>query len=118
LERLLIEDVVDEPLGVLSDIAEINPLRSMKKGKEAVYIEMANLPTSGSFPTDWATRSFSGGMKFKNGDTIMARITPCLENGKTAYINFLGEDEIAFGSTEYIVIAPKSCTPGKAGGLR
>ena len=68
---------------------------------------MANLPTRGSFPTNWVTRPFSGGMKFKNGDTIMARITPCLENGKTAYINFLGENEIAFGSTEYIVIAPK-----------
>ena len=106
-ERLLIEDAAGEPLGVLSDIAEINPLRSLQKGKEAVYIEMANLPTSGSFPDDWVTRPFSGGMKFRNGDTIMARITPCLENGKIAYISFLREDEIAFGSTEYIVIAPK-----------
>ena len=88
-------------------MAEINPLRSLRKGEEAVYIEMANLPTRGSFPTNWAVRSFSGGMKFRNGDTIMARITPCLENGKTAFINFLGEEEIAFGSTEYIVIAPK-----------
>ena len=107
-ERLLIEGVRDEPLGMLSNIAEINPLRSIQKGKEAVYIEMANLPTNGSFPTNWAVRAFSGGMKFKNGDTIMARITPCLENGKTAYIDFLEEDEIAFGSTEYIVIAPKA----------
>jgi len=106
-ERLIIEDALDEPLGVLSDIAVINPLRPLQKGKEARYIEMANLPTSGSFPSNWTKRAFSGGMKFKNGDTIMARITPCLENGKTAYINFLGADEIAFGSTEYIVIAPK-----------
>ena len=44
-------------------------------------------------------------MKFRNGDTIMARITPCLENGKTAYINFLDENEVAFGSTEYIVLS-------------
>lgn len=106
-ERLLIEESVCEPIGLLSDIAEINPVRSIPKGKEAVYVEMANLPTKGSFPTDWTKRSFTGGMKFKNGDTIMARITPCLENGKTAYINFLGYDEVAFGSTEYIVIAPK-----------
>jgi type I restriction enzyme S subunit len=46
-------------------------------------------------------------MKFQNGDTIMARITPCLENGKTAYINFLDENEVAFGSTEYIVLSAK-----------
>ena len=46
-------------------------------------------------------------MKFQNGDTIMARITPCLENGKTAYINFLYPNEIAFGSTEYIVLSAK-----------
>ncbi|GHU06126.1 hypothetical protein FACS1894158_11630 [Betaproteobacteria bacterium] len=106
-DRLFIEESAGEPLGMLSDIAEINPLRSISKGEEALYIEMANLPTSGSFPVNWTTRPFSGGMKFQNGDTIMARITPCLENGKTAYINFLGEDEVAFGSTEYIVIAPK-----------
>ena len=106
-EWLLIEEATNEPLGILSDIAEINPPRTLKKGEEARYIEMANLPTSGSFPNDWTMRPFSGGMRFKNGDTIMARITPCLENGKTAYINFLGDDEIAYGSTEYIVISPK-----------
>jgi type I restriction enzyme S subunit len=106
-EQLIIKDSVSEPLGLLSDIAEINPLRTIKKGSEAIYIEMSNLPTKGSFPTNWVLRAFSGGMKFKNGDTIIARITPCLENGKTAYINFLNGDEIAFGSTEYIVLAPK-----------
>jgi type I restriction enzyme S subunit len=105
--RILVEKTIDEPLGVLSDIAEINPTRSLQKGKEALYVEMANLPTRGSFPTNWAMRSFSGGMKFRNGDTIMARITPCLENGKAAFVNFLSGSEVAFGSTEYIVIAPK-----------
>ena len=106
-EQLIIDEAINEPLSVLSDIADINPPRPLKKGAEAVYIEMANLPTSSSFPVDWTIRTFSGGMRFKNGDTIMARITPCLENGKTAYINFLGDDEIAYGSTEYIVISPK-----------
>ena len=106
-ERFLINDSADEPIGVLSDIAEINPLRSLFRGQETVYVEMANLPTRGSFPTDWTMRPFSGGMKFTNGDTIMARITPCLENGKTAYINFLEEGTVAFGSTEYIVITAK-----------
>ena len=91
----------------LSSFANINPLRRLSQGTEARYIEMAALPTKGSFPIDWAYKPFGGGMKFTNGDTIMARITPCLENGKTAYIDFLDNEEIAFGSTEYIVISAK-----------
>ena len=50
---------------------------------------------------------FTGGSKFRNGDTIMARITPCLENGKTAYVNCLNNNEVAFGSTEFIVARAK-----------
>ena len=46
---------------------------------------------------------YKGGTKFRNGDTIMARITPCLENGKTAKVNVLEKNEVGFGSTEYIV---------------
>lgn len=93
--------------GKLGDIAEINPLRSIKKGAIVAYLDMSNMPTNGPFPKEWVQREFSSGMKFKNGDTVMARITPCLENGKTAYVNFLTHDEIAWGSTEYIVLAPK-----------
>ena len=50
---------------------------------------------------------FNGGTKFRNGDTIMARITPCLENGKTAKVAILDDGEIGFGSTEYIVFRAK-----------
>lgn len=91
---------------ILNDYAFINPPRSLSKGTTARYIDMSSLPTKGSFPTNWEQKAYNGGMKFQNGDTIMARITPCLENGKTAYINFLDEAEIAFGSTEYIVLSP------------
>ena len=91
----------------LSDIANINPKRTVSKNTKARYIEMSNLPTKGSFPCGWEYKEFSGGMKFMNGDTLMARITPCLENGKVAFINFLNNGEIAFGSTEYIVISSK-----------
>jgi len=94
--------------GKLGDIAEINPLRSIKKGTIATYLDMANMPTSGPFPISWIQREFTSGIKFKNGDTIIARITPCLENGKTAYVNFLRDNEIGWGSTEYIVLSPKS----------
>ena len=90
---------------LLSDYALINPPRTITKGREARCIDMSSLPTKGTFPSDWTFKKYNGGMKFQNGDTIMARITPCLENGKTAYINFLDENEIAFGSTEYIVLS-------------
>ena len=91
----------------LSEIATLNPKRTITKGTLARSIEMAQLPTSGSFPAGWDMKEYNGGMKFQNGDTLMARITPCLENGKVAYVNFLEENEVAFGSTEYIVIASK-----------
>ena len=91
----------------LSEIAWLNPKRSIPKGKIARSIEMAHLPTTGSFPSGWEMKEYNGGMKFQNGDTLMARITPCLENGKVAFVNFLEDDEIAFGSTEYITMTPK-----------
>ena len=90
---------------LLNDYALINPTRTISKGRVARCIDMSSLPTKGTFPSDWTFKEFNGGMKFQNGDTIMARITPCLENGKTAYINFLDENEVAFGSTEYIVLS-------------
>ena len=93
---------------LIHEIAEINPKRNLSKGTSAKCIEMANLPTTGSFPNGWIEKEYNGGMKFCNGDTLIARITPCLENGKTAFINFLDKNEIAYGSTEYIVISAKS----------
>lgn len=96
---------------LVTEIAYINPKRPLKKNQMARCIDMSQLSTTGSFPSGWEMKSFNGGMRFTNGDTILARITPCLENGKTAYINFLDDKEIAFGSTEYIVLAPKEGVP-------
>lgn len=87
----------------LEEVVEINPTESLKKGTVAKKIGMDVLqPFTRAIP-GYSCEAFSGGTKFRNGDTIMARITPCLENGKTAYVDILGDDEIAFGSTEYIV---------------
>lgn len=111
---LLLEQMLStshDDICTLSDIANINPRYTLPKGSEARYIDMSQLSTTASFPGGWAFRSYNGGMKFKNKDTIIARITPCLENGKTAYIDFLKENEIAFGSTEYIVLSPKDNIP-------
>lgn len=95
----------------LSDIALINPKYMLNKNIIARYIDMAELSTSNSFPNGWKLKKYNGGMRFKNNDTLLARITPCLENGKSAFINFLDENEIAFGSTEYIVISSKGEYP-------
>jgi type I restriction enzyme S subunit len=44
--------------------------------------------------------------RFENGDTLFARITPCLENGKTAFVDILDEGEAATGSTEFLILSP------------
>lgn len=95
----------------VSDYAFLNPKRTLAKNQVARSIDMSQLSTSGAFPSGWEMKPFNGGIRFTNGDTLLARITPCLENGKTAFIDFLDDGEVAFGSTEYIVLAPKNDTP-------
>ena len=97
----------------ISDIAYLNPKRLLSKNQVARCIDMSQLSTTGAFPCGWEMKPFTGGMRFANGDTLLARITPCLENGKTAFIDFLNENEVAFGSTEYIVLAPKEGIPAE-----
>jgi type I restriction enzyme S subunit len=92
----------------LPDAIEVNPARQLKKGDVAPYLDMANMSTRGHTPDDVVDRPFGSGMRFKNGDTLVARITPCLENGKTAYVDFLEDGQVGWGSTEYIVLRPKA----------
>ncbi|MBI1748236.1 MAG: restriction endonuclease subunit S [Acidobacteria bacterium] len=87
----------------LPEAIEVNPSRSLSRGTAAPYVEMSAMPTQLSRPAGWPRREFSSGSRFRNGDILVARITPCLENGKTAFVDFLDRDEIGWGSTEYIV---------------
>ena len=91
----------------LSDIADFNPRETIKKGTIAKKISMDVLKPFCRDVPYYTEESFSGGTKFRNGDTIMARITPCLENGKTAQVSILNDGEVGFGSTEYIVFRAK-----------
>mgnify|MGYP000032348747 CR=1 FL=1 len=92
----------------ITDIVEFNPKRTVKKGTVAPFIEMAALPTSQRDVNYILQKELaSGGAKFTNGDTLFARITPCLENGKTALVSGLKENINGFGSTEFIVMSPK-----------
>ena len=91
----------------MDEIADFNPRESIPKGTIAKKVAMDKLqPFCRDVPV-FEMEAFSGGTKFRNGDTIMARITPCLENGKTAKVDVLDEDEVGFGSTEYIVFRAK-----------
>jgi type I restriction enzyme S subunit len=114
----------DSPLGKipkgwdvarLPEIIEINPLCSLARGATATYLDMHNMPTRGHRPENWKLRPFVSGSRFMNGDTLLARITPCLENGKTAFVDFLRNDEVAWGSTEFIVLRPKNHVPPEFG---
>jgi len=92
----------------LDDFIEFNPKRPIKKGIEAPFVEMAAIPQENRDIAYIHKKLFNGsGSKFQNGDTLFARITPCLENGKTAKVNCLNQNEIAHGSTEFIVMAAK-----------
>jgi type I restriction enzyme S subunit len=95
----------------LPDIFDINPPRQLSRRTSAPYLAMSDMPTQGHAPDSWIEREVGSGMKFKNGDTLVARITPCLENGKTAYVDFLGGGEVGWGSTEYIVLRPREPVP-------
>ncbi|MCQ2007876.1 restriction endonuclease subunit S [Limosilactobacillus fermentum] len=88
----------------LSDVAIINPRLRLKKNEVARKIPMEALTPFQKNIDSYSFEKYSGGVKFQNGDTLVARITPSLENGKTSYVDILDADEVAFGSTEFIVL--------------
>jgi len=90
--------------GRLEEILEVDPPRQLRRGSISPYLEMKGVPTSGHSAVDVIRREFTSGSKFRNGDTLLARITPCLENGKTAFVDFLKDGEMGWGSTEFIVM--------------
>ena len=95
----------------VSDLVEFNPRRRAPDAGDSVYLEMAALPTDSARIRSWSRRAPKSGTRFMNGDTVMARITPCLENGKTAYIDFLEDGEVGIGSTEFIVMRARDNVP-------
>lgn len=95
----------------LAQVAVINRSYWLPAGSLAPYVEMSSLSTRGHRARQWPLRAVGSGARFKNGDTLVARITPCLENGKAAFVDFLANDQIAWGSTEYVVITPLAPFP-------
>ena len=88
----------------LGDIIQFNPPESIKKGTVAKKIPMEKLLPHTKKISGFENAAYSAGPKFRNTDTLLAKITPCLENGKTAFVDILDDNEVAFGSSEFIVL--------------
>ena len=94
-----------------NELFEFNPRESVQKGTRTPYLDMAAVPTLGAAANAPIHREYKSGSKFRDGDTLFARITPCLENGKTAYVFGLGKGVVGTGSTEFIVIRSRAPVP-------
>jgi len=97
-------------VNVFSEVVGVNPKRSLPKGVLAKKISMADLIPWQSWVVHYEIVNYDSGPKFISGDTLLARITPSLEHGKTAIVSLLEEREVGFGSTEFIVMAPQEIT--------
>ncbi len=90
----------------LEDVVQINPQRTLNKTNEAFHLAMRDVEVYRRKITSHSYKEFRGsGARFQNGDTLLARITPCLENGKTVYVDCLKPDQVGHGSTEFIVLS-------------
>ena len=97
----------------LDDVIDFDPKVPLSKDRIKQFVPMSALSTNSmclNLNEITFTQSNSGS-KFQNGDTLLARITPCLENGKTAFVSSIISDEGAVGSTEYIVMRSKKLNP-------
>ncbi len=89
-----------------SEFVDINPLISLNGKEEYSYVEMKDLQDGNKFCFPSAERKTASGARFQNGDTLFAKITPCLENGKICQVTGL-KNGIGFGSTEFLVFRGK-----------
>lgn len=96
----------------ISEMVEINPKTAFDKGRVYPFVPMQALSESSMVIDGTEERAISGGAKFQNEDTLLARITPCLENGKTGFVQFLDDaNPVASGSTEFIVMRSITVSP-------
>ena len=95
------------------NVIEFNPKTPLKKGCIKQSVPMTALSTSSMVlnSSEFTMTESNSGAKFRNGDTLLARITPCLENGKTAFVAGITSEEGAVGSTEFIVMRAKKINP-------
>ncbi|MGB0513724.1 MAG: restriction endonuclease subunit S, partial [Wenzhouxiangellaceae bacterium] len=97
----------DWTLARLSELVQLNPRESVRKDETAPYVGMDKLSTNSMYFEYSESRMGTSGSKFRNRDTLMPRITPCLENGKRGFVSCLEDDQVGIGSTEFIVFREK-----------
>lgn len=100
--------MVESPLG---GIIEFDPSVPMDRAAVVPFVSMEGLSKRSMVVRATETRRGGGGARFQNGDTLLARITPCLENGKTGFVQCLPEGVSGMGSTEFIVMRGKTVPP-------
>ena len=88
----------------LKNYIELNPKEHISRGEVVRQVTMVDLEPFNRDIKKCGYVKYKSGTKFRNGDTLLARITPCLENGKTSFVNFLKQNEVAVGSTEFYVL--------------
>lgn len=86
------------------DYVTINPPVQLIKDAVYPFVEMANVSTTYREPDAIEYKAFSSGVRFADGDTVIARIEPCLQNGKRFFVHNIGQ---GFGSTEFLVFRSK-----------
>ena len=89
-----------------SDFVDINPIVKIPKGVPVSFVEMKDLDSMTKYCTYSQMKELGGGCRFKDEDTLFARITPCLENGKICKVRGL-KNGYGFGSTEFYVFRGK-----------
>ena len=96
----------------ITEAVTVNPSTRVAKEGTKPFLSMGGISSNSMLIQGVERREGNSGSKFKNGDTLFARITPCLENGKTGFVQFLpSDDSVAFGSTEFIVLRSKTVCP-------
>lgn len=109
----LADEPIPERAVPVTDLVTFNPKVARPSADEPVYVEMAALQTDQASIPAFTRRVPKSGPRFMNGDTLLARITPCLENGKTGYVDFMEDGEVGLGSTEFIVMRSLSRVPSE-----
>lgn len=96
----------------MSECVDISPRVTVPRDGEKPFVPMGCLSNDSMLISNIESRAGNSGAKFQNGDTLFARITPCLENGKTGFVQFLPDAQaVGFGSTEFIVLRSRTLTP-------
>jgi len=99
----------DWETGSLRDYILFDPPEKLDRSKKYRFFDMKCLSNDSMIITDGIVSDVKSCSKFRNGDTLLAKITPCLENGKTGFVMCLEDGEVALGSTKFIVMRPKAC---------